>query len=223
LLGILLDWDVRLASADGKMPARLLESLTSKAEGSFIAHAGVRLRPSPQTKGPIMRRVLPTLLIAVASLGASAALAQDCHHAKVAERGDHVMGFDHAKTKHHFLLSAAGGSIEASANDPADTESREAIRGHLEHIASMFSEGNFDAPMLIHDQVPPGVPTMKRKKALIAWKFEETEAGGRVRITSKDAEALAAIHEFLRFQIEDHQTGDPTEIPGSPSTANRKN
>jgi hypothetical protein len=77
--------------------------------------------------------------------------------------------------------------------------------------------------MLIHDQVPPGVPTMKRKKALIAWKFEETEAGGRVRITSKDAEALAAIHEFLRFQIEDHQRGDPTEIPGSPSTENRKN
>jgi hypothetical protein len=63
--------------------------------------------------------------------------------------------------------------------------------------------------------MPPGVPTMKRKKALIGWKFEETEAGGRVRITSKDAEALAALHDFLRFQIEDHQTGDPTEISGA--------
>ena len=167
-----------------------------------------------------MKRLFSALLTAAASLGASAALAQDCHHAKVAERGDHVMGFDHAKTSHHFLLSPAGGSIEVSANDPADTASRDAIRGHLEHIASMFSEGNFDAPMLIHDQVPPGVPAMKRKKALIAWKFEETETGGRVRITSKDAEALAAIHEFLRFQIEDHQTGDPTEIPGG---ANPKN
>jgi hypothetical protein len=161
-----------------------------------------------------MRRLLPAVLVATAaSLGASPALAQDCHHAKVAERGDHVMGFDHAKTSHHFRLSPGGGSIEASANDPADTASRDAIRGHLEHIASMFSEGNFDAPMLIHDRVPPGVPTMKRKKALIEWKFEETKTGGRVRITSKDAEALAAIHEFLRFQIEDHQTGDPTEVP----------
>jgi hypothetical protein len=172
-----------------------------------------------------MRRVFPALLIAAASLGAAAALAQDssapsCHHAKVAERGDHVMGFDHAKTSHHFRLSPAGGSIEVSANDPADTESRDAIRGHLSHIATMFSEGNFDAPMLIHDRVPPGVPTMKRKKASIEWKFEGTEAGGRVRIATQDAEALAAIHEFLRFQIEDHQTGDPTEVSGA---TNRKN
>lgn len=101
-------------------------------------------------------------------------------------------------------------------NDPADTASRDAIRGHLEHIASMFSEGNFDAPMLIHDRVPPGVPTMKRKKASIEWKFEETETGGRVRITSKDSEALSAIHEFLRFQIEDHQTGEPTDVSSEP-------
>ena len=169
-----------------------------------------------------MRRTVPALLIAAASMGGSAALAQDaagpsCHHAKVAERGDHVMGFDHAKTTHHFRLSPTGGSIEVSANDPADTESRDAIRGHLSHIAMMFSEGNFDAPMLIHNRVPPGVPTMKRKKASIDWKFEETEAGGRVRIATKDAEALAAIHEFLRFQIEDHRTGDPTEISGGPN------
>ena len=159
-----------------------------------------------------MKKLFPAVLIAVASLAASTASAQDCHHAKVAERGDHVMGFDHEKTNHHFLLSPDGGSIEVSANDPADTASRDAIRGHLGHIASMFAEGNFDAPMLIHDRVPPGVPTMKRKKASIDWKFEETETGGRVRIASKDSEALSAIHAFLRFQIEDHETGDPTEI-----------
>jgi hypothetical protein len=167
-----------------------------------------------------MRRLLFALLIFATSLATSTALAQDCHHAKVNERGDRVMGFDHTKTTHHFLLSPAGGSIEVAANDPADTASRDAIRGHLEHIASMFSEGNFDAPMLIHDQVPPGVPTMKRKKASIDWKFEETEAGGRVRVTSKDAEALAAIHEFLRFQIEDHETGDPTEVSAEPAPKN---
>ena len=66
--------------------------------------------------------------------------------------------------------------------------------------------------MLIHDRVPPGVPTLKRKKASIDWKFEEIPGGGRVRITTKDAAALAAIHEFLRFQIEDHGTGDSTEV-----------
>jgi hypothetical protein len=70
--------------------------------------------------------------------------------------------------------------------------------------------------MLIHDQVPPGVPVMKRKRDRIGWKFEETENGARVRIETKDAEALAAVHEFLRFQIEDHQTGDSTEVATAP-------
>ena len=167
-----------------------------------------------------MRRLLFALLIFATSLATSTALAQDCHHAKVNERGDRVMGFDHTETSHHFLLSPAGGSIEVAANDPADTASRDAIRGHLEHVASMFSEGNFDAPMLIHDRVPPGVPTMKSRKSLIDWKFEETEAGGRVRVTSKDAEALAVIHAFLRFQIEDHETGDPTEVSAEPAPKN---
>jgi len=168
-----------------------------------------------------MKKLFPAVLIVAASLAASTALAQDCHHAKVAERGDHVMRFDHEKTSHHFRLSPDGGSIEVSAKDSADTASRDAIRGHLGHIASMFSEGNFDAPMLIHDRVPPGVPVMKRKKASIDWKFEETAAGGRVRIASKDSEAVSAIHAFLRFQIDDHETGDPTEI--SSSEPDRKN
>jgi hypothetical protein len=161
------------------------------------------------------------------SIGGSVLLAQEkkasepsCHHAKVDERGDHVMGFDHTKTSHHFLLSKSGGSVEASANDPNDAATIGAIRSHFSHIAGMFAEGNFDAPMLIHEQVPPGVPTMKRQKALIEWEFEEMPAGGRVRITTKDREALAAIHEFLRFQIEDHRTGDSTEI--SDGTAPKK-
>ena len=131
------------------------------------------------------------------------------HHAGVDARGDKVMGFDHAKTTHHFLLATAGGSIEVTANSTDDTESRDAIRAHLAHIAKMFSEGNFEAPMLIHDRVPPGVPVMKRKKADIQWRYEEIENGGRVAAATKDPEALSAIHEFLRFQIADHRTGDP--------------
>ena len=134
------------------------------------------------------------------------------HHAKVNERGDHVMGFDHEKTTHHFLLAKDGGSIEVTANSADDKESRDAIRGHLTHIAKMFADGNFKAPMLVHDQVPPGVPVMQKKKKAIEWKYEEVPQGARVVATTKDAEALQAIHDFLRFQIEDHQTGDPGTV-----------
>ena len=134
------------------------------------------------------------------------------HHAQVDARGDKVMGFDHEKTTHHFLLSPSGGSIEVTANRADDRESRDAIRGHLAHIAKMFSDGDFEAPMLVHDRIPPGVEAMKVKKALIQWKYDEIENGARLVVSTKDPEALSAIHEFLRFQIADHRTGDPGTV-----------
>ena len=130
----------------------------------------------------------------------------------VNERGDHAMGFSHEKTTHHFHLAADGGAIEVTANDPNDAASREQIRAHLSHIAKLFKEGDFSTPMLIHDEAPPGVATMKRLKADISYTFETIEFGARVRIATANAEALEAIHEFLRYQIKDHQTGDSVEV-----------
>jgi hypothetical protein len=136
----------------------------------------------------------------------------DEHHQGVVERGDHVMGFGHDKTAHHFRLYADGGAIEAEATDSQDAASRDAIRSHFAHIAKMFAAGDFSAPMLIHVQNPPGTAEMKRLRGAIQYKVESSERGGRVRIIAKDADALQAVHAFLRFQIADHQTGDSTEV-----------
>lgn len=132
------------------------------------------------------------------------------HFADVNRRGDMGMGFDHSKTTHHFLLLKEGGAIRVEANSPEDTVSRNQIRKHLEMVASMFKAGDFSLPMFIHDTTPPGVETMKRSKDVIHYTYEETPQGAQVHIASSDASAVAAIHEFLRFQIQDHQTGDPT-------------
>ena len=83
---------------------------------------------------------------------------------------------------------------------------------HLGHIAKMFGAGNFKAPMLIHDQIPPGVPTMQKLKIEIRYKFEETEQGARIRISTNSPEALQAVYDFLRFQIKEHKTGDPLKL-----------
>lgn len=134
------------------------------------------------------------------------------HHAAVDQRGDDVMGFSHAKTTHHFRLYPDGGAIEVQANDPQDTASRDQIRAHLSHISQMFAAGNFHAPMLIHGRMPPGVSTLQRLKEAVSYQFEETDRGGRVRMTSRNREALRAVHDFLRFQITDHQTGDSLKV-----------
>jgi hypothetical protein len=136
----------------------------------------------------------------------------DDHLDGVNRRGDPVMGFSHAKTTHHFLLKPDGGVIQVEANGANDVASRDQIRRHLKHIAKKFSEGDFAAPALIHAQTPPGAPAMQSLKAEIKYEFEESERGGRVRISSNNPGAVKAIHEFLRFQIKDHQTGDSGEI-----------
>lgn len=127
------------------------------------------------------------------------------------ERGEKGMGFSQTATTHHFLLNPNGGVIQVEVKDSADATNREQIRMHLGHIAKAFQSGDFDIPMLVHDTVPPGVPEMKQLRKEIHCAFEETPNGGRVVITSANKEALEAIHRFLRFQIEEHKTGDPMD------------
>jgi hypothetical protein len=136
----------------------------------------------------------------------------DAHLAAAGARGEKAMGFSQTETTHHFILDADGGVIQVEANDPNDARSREQIRQHLAHVARAFAAGDFDTPMLVHGRVPPGVPVMIRLKSEIGYVYEETAGGARVRIKTKNAEALAAVHDFLRFQITDHQTGDPLEV-----------
>ena len=138
------------------------------------------------------------------------------------QRGDHVMGFDHTRTTHHFRLLPDGGAIEVTVNDPADSENRTMIQSHLSHIARMFAEEDFQAPMLIHGTQPPGADVMTHLKSEITYRFEPLETGGRVRITTKNAEALDAIHAFLKFQIREHETGDPLEVEGAPPASKKE-
>jgi hypothetical protein len=122
------------------------------------------------------------------------------------------MGFSHETTTHHFRLYKTGGAIEVLADDPADSATRDEIRMHLSHIVKLFSAGDFNVPMFIHEAMPPGAAIMSKRRALINYRYEQTGRGGRILIASSDRQALQAIHAFLRFQISDHQTGDTGEV-----------
>lgn len=185
-----------------------------------------RSSKSISEKGKIMKTVV-AFLVFFGLLPLAAQDMQSCpvhkehmkeasqHQADVEKHGDEAMGFPHDKTTHHFRLYADGGAIEVTVNDSKDSQNTDAIRSHLTHIVTMFSNGDFSIPMFVHDKVPPGVPVMKEKRTGISYSFEELPAGGRVRIKTINPEALKAIHDFLHFQIEDHHTGDTTDI--SPS------
>jgi len=124
-------------------------------------------------------------------------------------RGNAAMGFGQAKTTHHFLLKPDGGAIQVQANDPQDTVSLGQIRKHFHRIAAAFAAGDFQIPMIVHDTLPPGANAMKRLHKKIHYTYEEMPTGARVVIKTDDPSALDAIHDFLRYQIREHETSDP--------------
>lgn len=128
------------------------------------------------------------------------------------ERGEKGMGFSQTATTHHFFLKPDGGIIQVETNDADDVANREMIQAHLAHIAQAFGHGDFDIPMFVHDTVPRGVPELKRLQDKIKYFFVKTPTGGRVAITTTDPDAIEAIHSFLKMQIKEHKTGDPTEL-----------
>ena len=143
------------------------------------------------------------------------ALGIDSHtlHAQLDTRAHRAMGFDQDRTAHHFVLRTDGGIISVEVKDSSDDASRDAIRRHIRRIASDFEAGRFDAPLETHGEEPPGVPMMRALRSSIRYIVEQMPGGARVRIASSNNEVVAAIHDFLRYQIREHHTGDSTESP----------
>ena len=139
-------------------------------------------------------------------------LAQIQKEAEMKKRGAVAMAFDQDRTTHHFELTASGGFIQVQVKDPTDATNRAAIRAHLKTIAGEFASGDFNKPLMTHDETPPGVQTLQRLKSAFTFRFEETEDGGRVRITAHGDRALKAVHDFLRYQIHEHATGDSPTV-----------
>lgn len=156
--------------------------------------------------------LLPLVLL----LGTTAAGQQHDQHAQMNARGEKAMGFDQAATTHHFYLYEDGGVIEVTVKEPKDTANLAAIRTHLPQIAKMLAAGDFSIPHFVHAQDVPGSAEMSRLRDRIAYAYDDMPDGGRVRITTRFARALSAVHAFLKYQITDHQTGDPLSIRPRP-------
>jgi hypothetical protein len=122
-------------------------------------------------------------------------------------------GFNQTTTTHHFYyLTQTGGIIQVTAKDPKGAEQIATVQMHLKHIVGMFSEADFSIPHFVHDTNPPGASKMKRLRSSIRCTSESMDDGGCIRFATDLPEGLAAIHDFLRFQIKDHQPGDPLTV-----------
>ena len=134
--------------------------------------------------------------------------AADSSFAAVQARGasQRAMGVDQYTSMHRFDALPDGGRIELQ-RDVDDSAGVAQIRSHLREIAAAFERGDFSTPAFVHDQQVPGTATMAARRSAITYSVRDLPRGGEVRITTTDPVALAAVHEFIAFQRQDHRAG----------------
>lgn len=135
---------------------------------------------------------------------AQPATSRDSAFAALQQRGERVMGVNQYTSVHRFESNSDGGRIELQRNAD-DTAGVRAIREHLQTVARQFAAGDFTASTTVHARPVPGSDVMRARRAAISYEFRPLPRGGEIRISTSDAKALRAVHEFLAFQRADHR------------------
>jgi hypothetical protein len=129
----------------------------------------------------------------------------DSAFALVQARGQVAMGVDQYTSFHQFESLPDGGRISLQ-RDPGDSAGVAQIRSHMQRIAVAFTNGDFALPGLVHAREVPGTAVMAARRSQIRYVADTLTGGGQVRLRTSDSSAIAAIHEFLDFQRQDHRS-----------------
>ena len=147
-------------------------------------------------------RYFGTIMVAVVLSGCTRN--SDREFAELQGRGRVAMGVDQYTSTHKFDALADGGRIELQrdANDARDVAT---IRTHLREVMTSFERGDFRVPGFVHAQEVPGTRIMAARRTDIKYAYADLPQGGEIRLTTSNAAALKAIHDFMAFQRQDHR------------------
>jgi hypothetical protein len=131
----------------------------------------------------------------------------DSSFAQLQQRGETAMGVNQYTSQHVFEPLADGGRIVLQRKE-TDSTGEATIRTHMRTIASAFAKGDFALPGFVHAMSDvPGTTQMTKLRSDITYSARDLPRGAEVVITTKNPEAVTAIHEFLAFQRMDHRAG----------------
>ena len=159
------------------------------------------------------RRFLVAILALAACNRPAREAPADSAFGALQSRGAAVMGVDQYTSAHVFGDLPDGGRIVLERKDKSDTAGIRAIRAHMREITARFSQGDFQAPGLVHAQKVPGTDVMAARRDRITYAVADRPKGAEVRIFTKDPEAIAAVHTFLAFQRSDHRAAGHDTMP----------
>jgi hypothetical protein len=125
-------------------------------------------------------------------------------------RAAKVSGFDSDRVTRHFYVLKNGGAVEITAKDPNDEATTKAIQAHLKKESEQLAKGNFEIVSGIYGRTPESAPQLKKLRDEITYAMVPQENGGVLRMLTVNPTAKTAVHDYLRFQIDQWKSGDPT-------------
>ncbi|MEM5297696.1 aspartate carbamoyltransferase [Burkholderia sp. JPY481] len=144
------------------------------------------------------------VLLGIAVLSSPAIADVTARQREVEQHGTEVMPFSLAATTHIFTKTADGG-IQQVVTKHHDPKQAAMIRGHLAMIARHFSEGDFNAPELIHGNDMPGLAVLRTAKpGELTIHYHDLPDGGKIVYHADEPRLVMALHEWFDAQLFDH-------------------
>jgi hypothetical protein len=125
-------------------------------------------------------------------------------------RATRVSGFESDRVNRHFYVLKNGGAVEITAKDANDESTIKAIQSYLKKESDMWTKGNFDTIAAVYGKAPEAIAQLKKLRDNVTYAAVPEENGAVVRMLTVNPMAKTAIHDYLRFQIDQLKTGDPT-------------
>ena len=129
------------------------------------------------------------------------------------QRASRVTGIDSDRVQRHFYVLKNGGAIEITAKDANDEATIKAIRTWLKKESDFFTKGNYESAAAIYGKAPESTIQLKKLRDEVNFAMVQEDNGAVLRMLTVNPQAKAAIHEYLKFQIDQLGTGDPITPP----------
>jgi len=119
---------------------------------------------------------------------------------------------DESKIERHYWLLKNGGAIEFICKAPCDSSTQASIQGYLDSLGKAFEKGSFDAEFVSGSNAPETLATLRKLREEVTFQSASSEVGYSLRMLTVNPQAREAIYDFIRYEITNRKTGDPTTL-----------
>ena len=119
---------------------------------------------------------------------------------------------DESKIERHYWLLKNGGAIEIVCKAPCDSSTQTAIQSYLDSLSKAFEKGSFEPEFVGGANAPESLITLRKLRDEVTFQAASSDIGYSLRMLTVNPQARDAIYDFLRYEITNRKTGDPTTV-----------